>query len=609
MLEIRPVVLVGIGPQAQKTVQQYVRLVEERQGSVPALLPMIVTYSPRETIFRHERNDIQHISLSCPLFDRESDWPPWLPLELSQLSLAQREGTRAWMRAALLQRIDDLQEFWLERIPRLLSFASVERLAEQGLKLAGDSEVDVHIVADLSDPLGSGILVDVASLISSVCRQIGLSPLVSGLLYLPNATSPAPMEEAVAYAALKEIEYYSGGNSPAGESAPLDSGAGGPNPLNNGCYLLDTVNEAGHTLQDEEQLIATVCEHLYAMTFLNLESAVREHRNQRYQRATLRGKARVYESFGLAIRYVPQRTLSDWAASRIGGDIVRSALAEQTEVDVEQRVRSFVERVGLSAQALEESLRQSDVTQRVEKMLTALHKVGIKQLESRSRTILQTIREQHLPSMTARVKGKSAQEIDLIQDALSEEIHLTLEDLPIGGIRTAQSFLDRLSGDLDELNLSVQQRAQRLQSELSRSLGTVSETYYALRNVTMGTPPWPILLLSAVTVLLLPLLYQALLISRVILPTSSAWALIVASILAAGILGVSGFASYRLFRQRRLLGRQHAHMVSERFHLESDPTIQHEMEHIYAATQKRVAQSRSNLQALVDQVAGCRRAV
>ena len=109
-----------MGPQAQKTVQQYVRLVEQRWGNVPALLPAIVTYSSRETSFRHERNDIQQITLSRPVFDTESDWPAWLPPELGQLSSAQREGARAWMRAALLQRIDDLQEFWLERIPRLL---------------------------------------------------------------------------------------------------------------------------------------------------------------------------------------------------------------------------------------------------------------------------------------------------------------------------------------------------------------------------------------------------------------------------------------------------------------------------------------------------------
>jgi hypothetical protein len=602
MLEIRPVVIVGIGPQSQKTVQQYIRLVSERRGEVPALLPAVIHYSSREMSLKQERDGIQQIALSCPVFDAESDWPLWLPPELRSLSPAQRDGTRAWMRAALLQRADDLQELWLEQIPRLLSFVTLERLAEQGLQLAGNSEIDIHVLADLGDPLGSGILADLICLIVSVCRQVGLSPLVSALLYLPSATSPAPIEEAIAYAALKELEYYAGGHSYAGAFVPQELGSGGPVLLNNGCYLLDTVNEAGYTLQDEEQLIATACEQLYAMTFLNLESAVREHREQRYQRATLRGKARVYESFGMAIRYVPRRTLSAWAVARLGGDLVRSVVDERVEVDGEQRTRAFIERVGLRVEALESALRQTDVTQRVEKMLASLLQTGVKQLESRSRAILQTIREQYLPLLNARVKEKGEEEIEHIQEAVSEEIQMTLEDLPVGGVGVALSLLDRLSDDLCELEARVQEQVRHHHSELSRSLGTVSETYYALRNVTMSTPPWPVALFSAVGVLILPILYLILLIYRVILPQSALWALGVSGILAAGVLTVSGFVIFRLVQQGRVLARQHAHMVRERFHLESDPLLQREMSNIYTVAQSTVARARSDVEALAAQL-------
>jgi hypothetical protein len=346
------------------------------------------------------------------------------------------------MRAALLQRIDELQEFLLGQIPRLLSFDTVERLAEQDVRLAGNSEVDVYVVADLGDPLGSGTIADLVCLIASVCRQVGLNPLVSGLLYLPNATSPAPMEEAIAYAALKELEYYAGGQSVAGESVMPELGPCGPVPLNNGCFLLDTVNEAGYTLQDEAQLVDTVCEHLYAMTFLDLESTVREHRNQRFQRATLRGKARVYESFGLAIRYVPRTPLSNWTVSRLGSAAIQAVLDERPEVDVDTRARAFIERTGLRIEMLENALRQSDVTERAEKLLTSLYQASINQLESRSRAILQTIREQYLPPMIARVEEKSAQAIDHVREAITEEIQMTLEDMPIGSVPMALSLLE-----------------------------------------------------------------------------------------------------------------------------------------------------------------------
>jgi hypothetical protein len=131
---------------------------------------------------------------------------------------------------------------------------------------------------------------------------------------------------------------------------------------------------------------------------------------------------------------------------------------------------------------------------------------------------------------------------------------------------------------------------------------TVSETYYALRNVTMGIPPWPVAVLGIAATLLFPLLYQTLLIFRVILPQSLAWALGALAILIPSVLGVSGFVGFRLIHQRRVLCRQHVHMVRERFHLESNPLIYREISEIYDETQKIIALARSDLEKLVSQL-------
>jgi hypothetical protein len=144
----------------------------------------------------------------------------WLPFELVELTSVQRERTRAWMRAALFQRADDLQEFLLESIPGLSSFAAMEEMHAMGLSLVGDGGINVYVIADLGDHVGSAVFVDVAYLTSHVCRQLGLNPMTAGLLYLPSATSPAPIEEAAAYAALKELEYYFRSRTYDGELAP-----------------------------------------------------------------------------------------------------------------------------------------------------------------------------------------------------------------------------------------------------------------------------------------------------------------------------------------------------------------------------------------------------
>jgi hypothetical protein len=67
-------------------------------------------------------------------------------------------------------------------------------------------------------------------------------------------------------------------------------------------------------------------------------------------------------------------------------------------------------------------------------------------------------------------------------------------------------------------------------------------------------------------------------------------------------LGVSGFVGYRLIRQRRILSRQHAHMIGERFHLESDPLIQREKGAIYAEMRAIICSAQSDLETLVTQL-------
>jgi hypothetical protein len=127
-----------------------------------------------------------------------------------------------------------------------------------------------------------------------------------------------------------------------------------------------------------------------------------------------------------------------------------------------------------------------------------------------------------------------------------------------------------------------------------------------MRNVTMGTPPWPIALLSVLAVLIFPLLYQALLIYKVILPQSPTWALGASAILIVGMLGVSGFVGLRLIYQRRTLARQHADMVRERFFLESNPLIRRKIGEIYGETREIVALTQSGLETLVGRLQGVR---
>ena len=69
MHKIRPIILIGIGPQAQQTVTSYVQYVRTRQGNIPAILPVILRFSANASPFRRESGGIQHLTLSPPVFE------------------------------------------------------------------------------------------------------------------------------------------------------------------------------------------------------------------------------------------------------------------------------------------------------------------------------------------------------------------------------------------------------------------------------------------------------------------------------------------------------------------------------------------------------------
>jgi hypothetical protein len=506
------------------------------------------------------------------------------------------------MHAALLQRADDLQEFLLERVPQLLSLDTVEALRSKDLALEGDSRIEVYVVADLSDHLASGILVDLARLSPHVCRQLGQQASVTGLLYLPNSTSPAPAEEAIAYAALKELEFYAEGHPYNGGSEIVDGLSQGPPPFDNGCYLLDDVNEAGYTLRDPSQLVHAACEYLYAMTFHNVVTAVRDKSQRRYLTETLHGKARAYESFGVAARYIPRRLLARWTEARLGGQVLGAVLHGGSDVDVAQEARTFVERIGFDLQALEETLRNTDVSARIGQELETLRGASVGQIETDAREVLHTLRQEHLPVLDQEMRQKSRTLRREAQAALVGEIETSLQELPIRGIGLQRAFLEQLRGQVGKLQDQLQARIQQQQRELVRSLGTVSETNYALRNVAMGTPPLPVMLLSVAGVLLLPLLYLCVLLARRLYPEAVAALLASFGILGLGLAGVSGFVVSRLRRQRRMLCERHVAMVRQRATLESRPAVHREIGAAYDTLLTAINQADSELAALAEQL-------
>ena len=598
MLEIHPSIVIGIGPRAEQVVQGYVALLQQRYGPLPAVLAIVVEFTREAGPLQREDGGIQRLAVPAPIVSQEEPWPHWLPPELLTMSATEREHTRAWMRAALLQRADELQELLFERIPRLTSFAAIEELGTAGLSLSGDGQIEIYVIADLGDHLGSSVFVDLVYMAYAVCQQLGMRPMTSGVLLLPDATSPAPAEEALAYAALKELERAFRRRAYGDVGAPDWATASGLAPFEDGCYLIDVVNELGYALDDPQQQTAMLAQWLHAMTMLGMQDAVRAARGRRYLRATLRGRARPYESFGLALRYVPHDLISAWASARLRGAAICPLLAKGEAGADRVAGAALANKVHLSRQALREALRERAGVPPVEDELDALRRASLGQVERAARTALHQLRRRHAAALGEGLARAGEQLQEEMQQALRGAVQEMEDSASRAVVAEERAALHYVQARLSATRVEIEGVAQGHRHQLKRSLTQVSDSAYALRQAMMSLPPWSVGGLSAAALLILPLTYLSLLISQVVQPVAGAWAAGVWGLLALGVLAVLAYLGCRLWRMRRRIVHQHEEMIRQRLRLETDPLYTRTMRTICSALQETLDRAMADLDAL-----------
>ncbi len=614
MPELQVSIVIGAGQRARRAVGQFARCLVEQRLQHTCILPILLDKPQPETPAPAPEGAF-HLWLHPPQFDDQA-WPHWLPTALIDLPPAQRECTRAWAKAAFHQQADTIQEFLVDRIPRLSALDTVSRLREprlrepqlreRGYTLAAGTDIDIYILADLTDPLGSSVFIESACLLDLVCRQLGLVPRMAGLLFLPSATSPAPAEEAMAYAALKELEYANTAGmwgeklGTAGLGTQRTArGSGGLFDM--GCYLLDTVNESGYTLKDELQQVEIAAEWLCAMILQGVAATLRRKLDPRYRAAKLGGKSRGYAGVGLTVRYTPTAELADWAAARLAGDVLSRLVDSQPQTEIARHVGALFERLGLSADVLETRLRHQTVPG-IEAELAPLLRSTPGNLELRTRQVLRTVRDKYLSQIGEQLDRVLVRSSDEMEDAINFAVRILLEDMPLGGLNAARALLDALRSRIAEQQAAVKVQRQQHSSRLKRAVDTVSTAFYALRTARMRLPPWQVAMIWALSAVAIPL-FSGIQIARASFMAAPLASLSTEAILLGGVIVVLGLWAVQMFRQLHRVNRQHAALVRERFTLESAPLISKTMQRLYASAQAHIDMAEKRRAALAEQFA------
>jgi len=224
-----PAVVIGVGGAGGEVVHRLSRMIRQRFGS--AALPHLrfLAVDTDAAALRQlsdgapaglSPTEVFHAALNRPSYYLRGEGPAGVDTWLGAGTLYRLPrnpgpaGHRAFGRLAFCDHAARLARQLRVELDSCATPAALAAAAEQtGLEIRSQ-QPRVYVVASLAGGSGSGMALDAAYLARSVLRDVGeLSPRVNAVFLVPDdADAPAPAL-ANTYAALSELQYFSGANT------------------------------------------------------------------------------------------------------------------------------------------------------------------------------------------------------------------------------------------------------------------------------------------------------------------------------------------------------------------------------------------------------------
>jgi len=207
--------------------------------------------------------------------------------------------------------------------------------------------VEVHIVGSLAGGTGSGLFLDVAFIARDMIGGDEQSNF-TGTLLLPGLFTRYAGTSLVkpnAYGALKEIEYLSTMKG----SFQIDYGSRKVEvnrPPFDVVYLIDSINEQGRTVMEQNDLIGLIADGMYVQIASQIgtdsANAVDNIKTQIATAGRVKGRSPQYCSFGVASLTMPsfEALIYEDAKRLVNDDLLNGAVAD---ADIEEEVQRFID--------------------------------------------------------------------------------------------------------------------------------------------------------------------------------------------------------------------------------------------------------------------------
>jgi len=477
--EVRQGIVIGLGRVGGRVLASLDQRLVARHNGIPTIRLLALDAGQGGRDRSGGTGEIQALDLS---FDPERLPDPtrsaisrWLPDGESVLAQPEQElqQTRLGGRIALFQHANRVHVAIREATNVVLSVATRSDLEPRSLRVKDESALDVYVIAALDEPFASGTFIDLAYLVAHTLEfelAVKVFPQITGVLFLPafrtseGVAGQAEEEilarreaeqvnEADAYAALKELDYYMDKRRyQAAYTAGLTFSHAGP-PFTQSCYLIDTMNEQNKGMPSLEQTVEMVAEWMYNMLASPLKDG--------FQGAGIpagdvrsRGKVAAYSGLGLAAYFLPIKEVIDLSANRMAHEMVRDYFLSQPPEEKEIPAASF----GVQPQEIQDRLRDDKAWEvkrdpYVNVQLQHFANIAphdLTRLEGMVRRSFDARLNQLLPRLRKGMGVNLGEMLDDFQKRLAEFVAQNINLSPTGGIVLVRRFLNRMKGQLEE---------------------------------------------------------------------------------------------------------------------------------------------------------------
>lgn len=352
MTTVTPTIVIGLGEVGRRSVAYLKRRIYNAFGPLDSVFLLAVTLaeegaavakSPPALPYELLPKEVLKLDLTgahqggARLRQNQS----WLPEGVLLPDRVDRD-TRAAARLAFMVDAPTLIPWLHESVRAILSVNARDAMMDKGFTFSKSEGARVYVVAALDDPVGSGLFLDFAHLAQLTLTRIGISQFqVAGIFYLPDSRSMTEKSGANVYAALKELDAHMNRAKKFEQSyTRTDRVDSNIPPFNHGCYLLDTINEAGIALGERDEASAMLGEWLFQATLTPCKQALDTPIAGASSREQLvEGRLAGYSGLGFAGFILPIDGFIDFCANRLAGrlledDVVGAVSSQAAHEDV-----------------------------------------------------------------------------------------------------------------------------------------------------------------------------------------------------------------------------------------------------------------------------------